>query len=206
MPNKAHWEHVYSTKAAGDVSWFQEHAALSIELIKATRVARTSQIIDVGGGVSTLVADLLAEGYACVTVLDISGAALRRSQDDLGPLAVKVTWLEADITQAELAPNFYDVWHDRAVFHFLTDAKERAAYIAAVKRSVKMGGHIIVASFGLTGPERCSGLKAMRYSPESLHSEFGEDFRLLSSVTETHHTPSGKEQAFIYCYCRKGPE
>jgi ubiquinone/menaquinone biosynthesis C-methylase UbiE len=203
MESKAHWENVYKTKDIREVSWFQEHAVHSIELIKHTGVSLGAKIIDVGGGASTLVDDLLDLGYTEITVLDISGEALRRSQDRLGNRASRVTWLELDISQAELNSNFYDVWHDRAVFHFLTRPDDRHRYVQAVSRSVKTGGHVIVASFGPAGPERCSGLEVVRYSPETMHDEFGSDFELVDSTTQTHHTPSGTDQEFIYCYCRK---
>ncbi len=203
MTDKSHWEHIYETKDVTDVSWFQEHAVLSVRLIRATGLDTTARIIDVGGGASTLVDDLLSNGYSEVTVLDISGAALQRSKDRLGQRAENVTWVEADITQANLPENYYDLWHDRAVFHFLTDETDRAAYVKTVQRCVKTGGHIIVASFGLGGPEKCSGLNVVRYSPESMHDEFGDDFELVDSTTETHHTPFGTDQEFVYCYCRK---
>ena len=203
MESKTHWENIYRTKDVREVSWFQEHASQSIELIKKTGVSLGAKIIDVGGGASTLVDDLLDLGYSEITVLDISGAALRRSQDRLGQRASLVTWLELDITRAELNPNFYDVWHDRAVFHFLTNETNRAQYVRAVRRSVKTGGHIIVASFGLGGPAKCSGLNVVRYSAESMHREFGNDFELVDTRTEAHQPPSGANQQFIYCYCRK---
>ena len=203
MKNKSHWEHIYETKDVTNVSWFQPHAVLSVRLIRATGLDTTARIIDVGGGASTLVDDLLSNGYEEVTVLDISGAALQRSKDRLGQRAESVTWVEADITQANLPEDYYDLWHDRAVFHFLTDESDRAAYVRTVQRSVKTGGHIIVASFGLGGPEKCSGLNVVRYSPESMHDEFGDDFELVDSTTETHHTPFGTDQEFVYCYCHK---
>lgn len=203
MPSKSHWETIYETKDATQVSWFQQHPELSLQFIEQTGVDKAGQIIDVGGGASTLVDDLLANGYEHVTVLDISGAALQVAQQRLGPLASKVTWLEASIIEADLPESFYDVWHDRAVFHFLTRTEDRARYVTAVQRSVKTGGHVIVATFGLEGPLRCSGLDVVRYSPDSLHDEFGSDFELVDSSTELHHTPFGTEQKFIYCYCRK---
>jgi len=203
MESKAHWEHIYRSKDVREVSWFQEHAAESVELIKNTGVGLEAKIIDVGGGASTLVDDLLDQGYSEITVLDISAAALRQSQNRLGQRASRVTWLELDITRAELAPDVYDVWHDRAVFHFLTNEADRAQYVQAVLRSVKTGGHIIVASFGLGGPEKCSGLNVVRYSAETMHREFGNDFEMIDTRKEVHHTPSGADQQFIYCYCRK---
>ena len=203
MADKTHWENIYRTKSATQVSWYQEHAELSIRFILETGVGKSAQIIDVGGGSSTLVDDLLATGFEKVTVLDISGVALHRAQDRLGSLSSAVTWVEADITRADLLPGFYDVWHDRAVFHFLTRAHDRHRYVQAVRRSVKTGGHIIVASFGPEGPDRCSGLEVVRYSPAAMHDEFGNDFKLVDSATQTHHTPSGTNQQFVYCYCRK---
>ncbi len=128
---------------------------------------------------------------------------MQRSKDRLGQRAESVTWVEADITQASLPEDYYDLWHDRAVFHFLIDEADRAAYVQTVQRCVKTGGHIIVASFGPGGPEKCSGLNVVRYSPESMHDEFGDDFELVDSTTETHHTPFGSDQEFVYCYCRK---
>jgi ubiquinone/menaquinone biosynthesis C-methylase UbiE len=203
MADKTHWENIYRTKHAKQVSWYQEHAELSIRFIRETGVGKSAQIIDVGGGSSTLVDDLLAAGFENVTVLDISGAALRCAQDRLGVLTSTVKWVEADITQADLLPKVYDVWHDRAVFHFLTRADDRHRYVQAANRSVKTGGHVIVASFGPGAPERCSGLEVVRYTPETMHDEFGNDFELVDSTTQIHHTPFGTDQQFIYCYCRK---
>lgn len=203
MHNKDHWEHVYRSKPADGVSWFQEHASQSLALIQRTEVPRSARIIDVGGGASTLVDDLLALGYSALTVLDLSAAALAAAQDRLGERARTVQWLAADITTVELAAHAYDVWHDRAVFHFLTDARDRQAYVHAVFNAVKPGGHVIVATFAEDGPNQCSGLPVMRYSPEGLHSEFGEVFTLLGQHKEEHHTPFGTSQKFIYCYCRR---
>lgn len=204
MQSKLHWEQIYKFRGAHEVSWFQAHAAQSIELIRKTGVSLGAKIIDVGGGASTLVDDLLDQGYSEITVLDISGTALRRSQDRLGQRASRVTWLELDITRAQqLDSNFYDLWHDRAVFHFLTNETDRAKYIQAVRRSVKTGGHIIIASFGLGGPEKCSGLNVVRYTAESMHREFGNDFELVETTKEVHHTPQGTDQEFIYAYFRK---
>jgi ubiquinone/menaquinone biosynthesis C-methylase UbiE len=203
MQSKDHWEKVYSTKATDAVSWFQTHAGLSLDLIKATGVGRDAAIIDVGGGASTLVDDLLANGYTNLSVLDLSAAALAATQKRLGSLASGVQWIEADITKANLPANRFDVWHDRAVFHFLTSPEDRAAYVQAVFRSVRPGGHVIVATFAEDGPEKCSGLPVMRYRADELHDEFGASFSLLRSEKEAHHTPSGTVQQFVYCYCRR---
>jgi ubiquinone/menaquinone biosynthesis C-methylase UbiE len=203
MGRKDHWEQIYSTRASDAVSWFQRRADCSLRLIRATGAGPEAAIIDVGGGASVLVDDLLAEGYRHLTVLDLSGAALAVARRRLGPAADRVTWIEADVTQAELPAHGYDVWHDRAVFHFLTDPADRAAYVAQVLRAVKPGGHVIVASFAEDGPERCSGLPVVRYSPDGMHAQFGGAFALLGHEKEAHQTPGGAVQQFVYCYCRK---
>ena len=203
MQSKAHWEKVYATKPVDGVSWFQAHADQSLRLIREAGVPLTAAIIDVGGGASTLVDDLLQQGYSSLTVLDLSAAALAAARARLGAPAECVQWIEADVTTATLPARGYDVWHDRAVFHFLTDPDQRQAYVEAVLRSVKPGGHVIVATFADDGPTQCSGLPVMRYSAGELHAQFGAPFTLLRHEREEHHTPSGAVQKFIYCYCRK---
>ncbi len=205
MNNKFHWEDLYQTKGPGQVSWYQEHAQLSLQLIQRTQVKKSANIIDVGGGASILVDDLLADGFQNVTVLDISQTALRAAQDRLGVLAAHVTWMEADITRAVLPRQTYEVWHDRAVFHFLTKAEDRLVYVKVLKDSLKIGGYVIMATFALDGPRECSGLDTMQYDARSLSQELGEDFHLVQSLPETHHTPFGTEQKFIYCCFRKEP-
>ncbi len=195
-----HWETVYSNKAADRVSWFQQHAASSLRLIKGC-AGTDARVIDVGGGASVLVDDLLDAGYRHVTVLDLAESALTVSRARLGARAQLVQWIAADITRADLPAAHYDVWHDRAVFHFLTDQADRERYVAQVLHSVKPGGHVIVAAFGPGGPLQCSGLDVVRYEPDALHAEFGAPFRLLGHQTEIHHTPAGQEQEFVYCYC-----
>jgi ubiquinone/menaquinone biosynthesis C-methylase UbiE len=203
MQSKDHWERVYSTKATDAVSWFQPHADLSLDIIRSTGLGRDASIIDVGGGASTLVDDLVANGYNDLTVLDLSGAALNTARKRVGAQESKVRWIEADITKVDLSANRYDIWHDRAVFHFLTDPEDRAAYVRTVLRSVKPGAHVIVATFGEDGPLQCSGLPVMRYSADELHNQFGAAFQLLDHRKEEHHTPSGSVQQFVYCYCRR---
>lgn len=203
MESKEHWEKIYATKSATEVSWFQEHANLSLKLIRDSKVPLTSSIIDVGGGASVLVDDLLSIGYENLTVLDLSGAAIATAKARLGKKADRVIWLEANILEAVLPAQTYDVWHDRAVFHFLTDAQDRNAYVDKVLHAVKPGGLVIVATFAEDGPTECSGLPVMRYSANELHSEFGEPFIFLGHEKESHHTPGGKEQKFVYCFCRK---
>ena len=203
MENKTHWENIYHTKESSQVSWYQLHPTMSLQYIQNTGVSKTGHILDVGGGASTLVDHLLDDGFQKISVLDISAEALGIAKQRLGQRAELITWLEADITKVKLPHHQYDVWHDRAVFHFLTKQEDRKRYIYAVKESVKNGGHVIVATFADDGPEKCSGLEVTRYNPQSLHSEFGTDFELIDSTREEHHTPFGTEQKFIYCYCRK---
>jgi SAM-dependent methyltransferase len=203
MHTKNHWETVYTTKSADGVSWFQPHAEMSMRFIRASGLGCDAAILDVGGGASTLVDDLLDGGYTQVGVLDLSAAALAESRHRLGPRADTVRWVVADITQADLAPHSIDLWHDRAVFHFLTTDADRAAYVRQVLRALKPGGHAIVATFGVNGPAQCSGLPVMRYAPDVLHAEFGAAFTLLAHEEQLHHTPLGTDQHFIYCMCRK---
>lgn len=204
MQSKEHWERVYETKATDSVSWFQEHAGRSLQLIQSSGVELSAPIIDVGGGASTLIDDLLADGYSNLTVLDLSSAALSAAQKRLGPeRSARVQWLTADITEVELPVHAFEVWHDRAVFHFLTSEQERQKYVQAVLRAVKPGGHVIVATFAENGPIQCSGLPVFRYSAHGLHAEFGESFSLVQHEHEAHSTPFGTVQQFVYCYCRK---
>jgi SAM-dependent methyltransferase len=202
MSSREHWDKLYTSKGAGEVSWFRPHLERSLAFLEAASVGRTAAVLDIGGGASTFVDDLLDRGYENLTVLDLSLTALDAARARLGERAFQVHWICADVTNAPLAARAYDFWHDRAVFHFLRDPLARERYVAAVRRSLKPGGHIVVATFGPHGPEKCSGLEVMRYSPEALHAEFGSEFARLASATETHVTPSGKEQEFIYCYCR----
>ncbi len=202
MDAKAHWEKVYTTKPPDAVSWYRPHLETSLALIERAADASSASIIDVGGGESTLVDDLLLRGYKNITVLDVSQTAINLTKSRLGSAAEQVRWLVADIAEIELEPRAYDLWHDRAVFHFLMAREQRIAYVRQVARSVKPGGHVIVSTFGPEGPTRCSGLEVMRYDAESLHDEFGARFRLVESSKELHHTPFGTTQQFLYCYCR----
>lgn len=199
MQTKDHWEQVYQSKAPNAVSWFQEHAEHSLSLIRNTGVNYDASIIDVGGGASTLVDDLLNDGFSNLTVLDISGAALNTAKIRLGASAAKVNWIEASVIKVSLSAAYYDIWHDRAVFHFLTTPEERKAYVEQVRHSVKPGGHVIIATFAEDGPTKCSGLPVMRYSAEELHAEFGASFTLINHLKESHHTPFGTVQQFVYC-------
>jgi len=201
---KAHWEHVYQTKRVDEVSWFQRQATVSLELIRRAAPEPTARIIDVGGGASTLVDGLLNAGYSNVTVLDISAKALGEARTRLDEAASRVHWMEADVLTAALPESQFDLWHDRAVFHFLTQQNDRAAYINQVRRAVRPGGHVLVATFAEDGPTSCSGLSVARYSAASLHETFGSEFQFVASVREEHRTPGGARQSFVYCLCRLG--
>lgn len=200
MNAREHWEHVYATKAPDQVSWYTPHLADSLALIERAAVPRSAGIIDVGGGASSLVDDLLGRGYQNLTVLDISATATEAGRKRLGKDARQVRWIAADITEIELDCGQFDVWHDRAVFHFLTEAADRAAYVVQVKRAVKPGGHIVVGTFGAQGPSRCSGLGVIRYDADSLGREFGPQFRLVEDFIRLHRTPGGAAQQFLYCH------
>jgi len=202
MTPREHWDRIYREKSASDVSWYQPEATVSLDLIRRVAPDQDTPIIDVGGGASTLVDGLLDAGYRNVTVLDIAGAALSVAQQRLGAEAAHVTWLESDVLTAPLARAGYAVWHDRAVFHFLTDPQDRARYVAKTREAVRVGGYVIVATFAPDGPKQCSGLAVMRYSPDEMRAEFGAGFRLVDSAREEHHTPIGATQAFTYCLCR----
>jgi 2-polyprenyl-3-methyl-5-hydroxy-6-metoxy-1,4-benzoquinol methylase len=200
MDTQSHWERIYGTKAATEVSWFRPHLETSLALVERVAGDRSASIINVGGGESGFVDDSLARGYRNVTVLDISPVAIEHTKKRLGAASRQVTWLAADITQASLPAHSYDVWQDRAVFHFLTEPAQRLAYIRQVASAVKPGGHVIVGAFGPEGPSKCSGLDVMRYDADSLHPEFDPRFRLVESSTELHSTPGGAIQQFLYCY------
>jgi SAM-dependent methyltransferase len=202
MNPRQHWDTVYRTKAADKVSWYRPHLERSLAFVEAVAADRGAAIVDVGGGESTLVDDLLARGYSDVTVLDIAPAAIAGAKARLGADAHRVHWLAADITKVELPAARYDVWHDRAVFHFLTDPEDRAAYVRQALRAVRPGGYVVAATFGPEGPEKCSGLPVVRYDADRLHDEFGGAFRLIDSASELHRTPAGATQQFTWCFCR----
>jgi 2-polyprenyl-3-methyl-5-hydroxy-6-metoxy-1,4-benzoquinol methylase len=202
MDAQTHWEKIYGTKAAEAVSWYRPHLETSLELIERAAAEHSSSIIDIGGGESTLVDDLLARGYQNISILDISQIAVDENKRRLGSASEHIRWLVADITKVQLESCAYDVWHDRAVFHFLTAPEERIAYVRQVANAVKPGGHVIVSTFGPEGPTKCSGLDVVRYEAESLHAEFGVRFRLLGSSKELHRTPFNTIQQFLYCFCR----
>ncbi len=201
MDTQTHWQQVYRSKAADAVSWYSPHLKRSLALVAGLAPESTSAIMDVGGGESTLVDDLLAKGYRDLSVLDISQVAIDVTRQRLGASAHQVEWIVGDITQLELPAARYDLWHDRAVFHFLTTDAQRQAYVRQVLRAVRTGGYVIVATFGPDGPMQCSGLDTVRYDAAGLHTVFGQHFQLLDSSLETHQTPWGSAQQFLYCHC-----
>lgn len=194
MSTKDHWDKVYAAKPESEFSWTQDDPAVSLALIRDT--IQTGRVLDVGGSLSPLPALLLNLGYH-VSVLDISPRALARAQSKFGNQAAGIHWIEADITAHPVLPQV-DLWHDRAVFHFLTSPQDRDAYKSALKSALSPGGHAIIATFSLAGPDSCSGLPVQRYSPETLASELGSDFHLVKSLETLHLTPWGSEQAFQF--------
>jgi len=195
---KAHWEHFYSERPASKTSWYQLHPEFSLEMIGNTGLGSDVRLIDVGGGASTLVDHLLAAGSRNITVLDIAHTAIEQARRRLGRQAQAVTWLEADIMDYVPGQPF-DIWHDRAVFHYLTAEAQRERYLAALDRALKPGGHAIIATFAEDGPSTCSGLEVMRYSTESLNRATGHSLRLVETRSEDHRTPDGGIQQFSYC-------
>ena len=202
LSRQSHWENVYATRGEREVSWFQERPALSLELIRAAGATPRSAVIDVGGGASRLVDALLTDGFTAVTVLDISAAALAASRRRLGSAATRVTWIVADITTWE-PPQAYELWHDRAVLHFLINEADRAAYVMRLVKALRPGGHAIIGTFALDGPERCSGLPVVRYDASSLASLLGPQFELVESRMQDHATPMGGVQRFHFGLFRR---
>ena len=193
-----HWEDVYAGKAAGTRSWFQPKPETSLALLERAGFTAEKSLIDIGGGTSHLIDGLITRGAAQLAVLDISAHALEEAKRRIGAAANAVKWIRADITEADL-DGPYDLWHDRAVFHFLTDRQDREAYLERLNAHLRPGGRVVIATFALDGPEKCSGLPVVRYSPESLGTELGERYTLLETRDEPHETPAGKIQNFVYC-------
>lgn len=195
---RSHWDQVFSSKASDQVSWYQAYPALSLQMMAAAGAGPHSRIIDVGCGASRLIDCLLEQGIGQVTALDVSGAALQVLRLRLGQQAARLTWIEGDITRVELPQEGYDIWHDRAVFHFLGTAQQRQRYRAALHRALKPGGTAILATFAPDGPPRCSGLDVCRYDARGVLAELGDAFELLEEQRELHTTPGGAQQAFVY--------
>jgi ubiquinone/menaquinone biosynthesis C-methylase UbiE len=202
VSRRDHWENVYATKGENEVSWFQENPTLSLELITLAGATPGSAIIDIGGGASRLVDALVERGFQAITVLDISEAPLAAAKARLGNRANQVEWVVADVTKWE-PQQLYDLWHDRAAFHFLTDKHDRSAYVARLTKAVKPGGYAIIATFAPDGPERCSGLPVVRYDAESLGRALGCAFELVETCRHEHLTPAGSEQRFQFSTFRR---
>jgi trans-aconitate methyltransferase len=200
--SQAHWDHIYETKAGNELSWFQEHPAMSLDLIRATGAKPGAAMIDIGGGASRLVDALLDEGFHPLTVLDLSQSALARAKARLGPRSAKVAWITSDVTAWE--PNeTYDLWHDRAAFHFLTEAAGRQAYAERVAKAMRPGGHVIIGTFAPDRPERCSGLPVQRHDAASIGAVLGDGFALVQSRRHDHGTPAGTTQRFQFSLFRR---
>lgn len=192
-----HWEQLWGQRDEQDVSWFQAQPRRSLELIREAAPQAHAPIIDVGGGASRLVDELLDSGYRDVSVLDVAPTSLDRARQRLGPRAAQVTWTVGDVLEVAFE-RAYAVWHDRAVFHFLTDPADQRRYVDQLAAAVASGGHVIIATFGTDGPTRCSGLPVQRYHPAELAAALGDDFDARRFVDEVHVTPTGAEQAFVY--------
>jgi SAM-dependent methyltransferase len=205
-PNKDHWEHVYTTKSADVLSWFQQEPTLSLDMIAAAGVDPDAATIDVGGGASLLVDRLLDRGFTKLTVLDVSERALALTKARLGARAAKVTWLVQNAASWEPPPATLSLWHDRAVFHFLVDEADRQGYLRALNRGLAPGGFAIFATFAPTGPERCSELPVQRYSAATLQAALGAGYELIQAIPEAHTTPAGNRQDFLWCLFRKVAE
>lgn len=197
---RAHWEHIYSTKAPEYVGWYEPHLKTSLELIGHTGIGQEARIIDVGGGASTLADDLLDTGFKHITVLDLSSTALALARSRLGEWAGEVEWIASDIAHAPIPASYYDVWHDRAVFHFLITPQDRRTYVEVMHHALKPRAHIIIATFGPQAPPQCSGLEVVRYDAERLHAELGESLTLKEIRQELHVTPGGVKQEYMYCH------
>jgi SAM-dependent methyltransferase len=200
----AHWQHVYGSRAPTGLSWYQGTPALSLELIRHCHLEADDAIIDVGGGASMLVDCLVHNGFSRVAVLDVSGTALAISRSRIGEQSAGIEWIESDITAFEPAHDFR-LWHDRALFHFLTEPADRRRYIEVLKRTLSPGGHLILASFAVGGPERCSGLPIVQYDGPKLLAELGDEFDLVEQRRENHVTPAGKAQQFAWFRCTREP-
>jgi len=203
MHEREHWQRVYSSKSSDEVSWYRPHLEQSLGFIREAELSPDARIVDVGGGASTLVDDLLGQGHRNLAVIDLADSALAEVKRRLGARAERVDWIVGDVTTELLPAQSVDFWHDRAVFHFLVDDAARSAYLAQVLRAVKPGAHVLVATFGLDGPDKCSGLPVARYSADGIHDAFGDHFNKVSDASEVHATPWGATQSFVYCFCRR---
>ena len=199
MNETEHWEEIYSTRSASQVGWYAAHLETSIKWITELKLAPEDPLIDIGGGASTLVDDLLKSGHRNLTVLDLSRRALQLSQQRLNQQSSAITWLNGDVTEIELPPKYFCMWHDRAVFHFLIEAEAQQKYRDAMLKTLKIGGYFLIGTFSPDAPPQCSGLPVQRYTSDLLGKIFGKEFELKRQQNEIHYTPSGVEQAYIYC-------
>ena len=198
MSSKAHWESIYDEKQPDDVSWHQAEPRLSLQLIEAVAINKEARILDVGGGASRLASFLLAAGYKNISVLDISQKTLQYAKAQLDSRGDEIEWIASDILS--FSPKIkLELWHDRALFHFLTDPKDRQRYVDVLKRSLNADGYVMIASFAIDGPTQCSGLPIVQYDGAKLSNELGAGFTLLKQEIEIHRTPWGADQKFIYC-------
>lgn len=206
MSDRAHWESIYGRKRSDEVSWFRPHLERSLAWVDACQLPRDARIVDAGGGASTLVDDLLDRGYTGVTVVDLSSAALEQARGRLGDRAALARWVQGDVTEAQVEPHTVDLWHDRAVLHFLVDDAPREAYLAQIRQALAPGGRVILGTFGPGAPERCSNLPVVRRTPDELAALLGPDFVKVDEAREEHTTPWGSPQAFSYALCaRRAP-
>jgi SAM-dependent methyltransferase len=195
---KKHWNRVYEKNLPSEVGWYQDYPKMSLKLIAITEVGADGSIIDIGGGTSKLTGILFDQGYKRLTVLDISGKSIEKAKIQLAENSSTITWIEADVTKYDFKEKF-DIWHDRAVFHFLTEVEDRKGYINSLNQALTLNGHLIIGTFGLDAPPKCSGLPVVRYEPDTLHNELGNNFDLAETFFEDHVTPSGVRQKFIFC-------
>lgn len=200
--SKQHWEKIYSCTVEDELSWFIADPDVSLTLIESTGVAKSDPIIDIGAGASRLIDHLLAHGFTNLTALDLSGAGLELARRRLAEQAQQITWLEADVTNFE-PPRTYRLWHDRAVFHFLVDPEDQAAYLARLGHALQPDGHAIIATFSLNGPDQCSGLPVVQYDADKISALLGDAYCLLNTIEEVHRTPAGALQEFNYFHFRR---
>jgi SAM-dependent methyltransferase len=200
---RAHWQRVYTQRPPDQLSWYEAVSRRSLSLVREGRMDLDAAILDVGGGASKLAAGLLDAGYSDVTVADISPASLAGARGDLGSAADRITWVEADVRSHDFGRRF-DLWHDRALFHFMVEPEDRDGYLRTLRRSLKTGGHALIATFAPDGPSRCSGLPVARYDADRLAATLGDDFELVRSSQDDHRTPSGRSQRFVYTHLRRG--
>jgi len=199
MNEAEHWEEIYSTKPVTQVGWYAPHLENSMKWIAELNLAADDPIIDVGGGASTLIDDLLQLDHRKLTYLDLSQRAIQLTKERLGKPSSAITWLCGDVTKIELPSKYYCLWHDRAVFHFLIEPEVQQIYRDSILKALKIGGYFLIGAFSLNAPPKCSGLPVQRYTSEILCKTFGKDFALRRHQNETHNTPSGVEQEYVYC-------